>query len=289
MQNKFNKKTAVFSIVLLFFMVAFVPAINSSTVKSNILYSDTITYDVYFGTTSPPPKVASNQSETTYDPGTLEYNTTYYWQIIAWNEQGESAEGPIWHFTTELGLPSVETLNANPVGKTNATLHGKILEDGGESCKVRFRYREMGQPDWIYPSDWHGSYNTDETFSEYIDGLNTSTLYEFGAGVKNIAGEEWGETRNFTTSTNQPPVAVISAVNTADKKTLVNFDGSGSYDPDGTITAYDWDFGDGDTDTGMVVNHSFQVSGTYTVTLQVTDDNGATGNVTHQITINNNK
>jgi len=47
-----------------------------------------VTYDVYFGTDSTPPKVSANQSDTTYDPGTLDEITTYYWQIIAWDDQG---------------------------------------------------------------------------------------------------------------------------------------------------------------------------------------------------------
>ena len=58
------------------------------------------TYDVYFGTVSPPPKVVSNQSETTYDPGTMDYGTKYYWQIVAWDSYGLSTEGPIWEFIT---------------------------------------------------------------------------------------------------------------------------------------------------------------------------------------------
>ena len=293
MQDKIIKKAAVVTITSILLIVALTPSINSVSInktnlKSTNMLNQEVTYDVFFGTISPPPKVVSNQSETTYNPGTLEHNTTYYWQIVAWNDLSESAEGSIWHFTTEVGLPSVETLNADPVGKTNATLNGKILEDGGDTCKIRFRYKEEGETEWIYPSDWHGSYNTDDTFSEYIDGLNLSTLYDFEAGVKNLASEEWGETKNFTTNANQPPVAVISAPSSADKKTSITFDGSGSYDPDGTITDYAWEFGDGNTDTGVVVSHSYQVSGPYTITLQVTDDDGAIGVVTHSITINNN-
>ena len=61
---------------------------------------DPVTYDVYFGTTSPPEKIQSNQTEITYDPGTLDYETTYYWQIVAWDDSGESTEGDIWEFTT---------------------------------------------------------------------------------------------------------------------------------------------------------------------------------------------
>jgi len=46
---------------------------------------DTVTYDVYFGTTSPPPQVIGNQSETTYNP-IMEFNTNYYWKIVAWDK-----------------------------------------------------------------------------------------------------------------------------------------------------------------------------------------------------------
>ena len=62
---------------------------------------DTVKYDVYFGNTSSPLKVKSNQSTLTYDPVGLTYNTTYYWQIVAWDNHTTSATGPLWHFTTK--------------------------------------------------------------------------------------------------------------------------------------------------------------------------------------------
>jgi hypothetical protein len=62
---------------------------------------DTVTYDVYFDDSSPPQQVEWNQTETTYDPGTLEYETTYYWKIVAWDNHNASAAGPIWQFTTK--------------------------------------------------------------------------------------------------------------------------------------------------------------------------------------------
>jgi hypothetical protein len=58
----------------------------------------------------------------------------------------------------------------------------------------------------------------------------------------------------------------------------------GSYDPDGTITSYEWDFGDGTTDSGGTVTHEF-TTGTYTVTLTVTDDDGATDSDTVVVTV----
>jgi len=57
----------------------------------------------------------------------------------------------------------------------------------------------------------------------------------------------------------------------------VTFDGSGSSDPDGTVVNYGWDFGDGNTSTGVTTNHSYASAGTYTVSLTVTDNGGRTG------------
>jgi hypothetical protein len=62
---------------------------------------DDITCDVYFGITNPPPLVANNVSNYTYNPGILNPLTTYYWRIVARDNHGESTAGPIWEFSTD--------------------------------------------------------------------------------------------------------------------------------------------------------------------------------------------
>ncbi len=86
---------------------------------------------------------------------------------------------------------------------------------------------------------------------------------------------------------NQPPTAVVTADRTtADVGTFILFDGTGSSDPDGTVVTYSWDFGDGspvvtgDAFEAEMVFHSFGADGVYTVTLTVTDDQGATSDPT---------
>jgi uncharacterized protein (TIGR02145 family) len=60
--------------------------------------SDPVTYDVYLGTSADPPLLASDVSDTTFDPGTLG-GGLYYWKIVA-KDYTNQTEGPVWTFTT---------------------------------------------------------------------------------------------------------------------------------------------------------------------------------------------
>ncbi|WP_456487125.1 NosD domain-containing protein, partial [Candidatus Alkanophaga liquidiphilum] len=75
---------------------------------------------------------------------------------------------------------------------------------------------------------------------------------------------------NYFAPESQPPVASFTY---SPKHPSVNqpvtFDASASYDPDGTIVSYEWDFGDGTTASGVVVTHAYSAAGSYTVTLTV--------------------
>jgi len=87
---------------------------------------------------------------------------------------------------------------------------------------------------------------------------------------------------------NRPPVADLDTSSAIlDKEEIVTFNASRSYDPDGYIVEYSWDFGDGDTASGVTISHSYPASGTYTVTLTVTDDDGATDSISVTKTVRN--
>ena len=77
-------------------------------------------------------------------------------------------------------------------------------------------------------------------------------------------------------STNQPPVASFTHSPTSPVAGVsVDFNATASSDPDGSIVSYSWDFGDGGTASGAVVTHAFATNGAYSVTLTVTDNEGA--------------
>ena len=75
------------------------------------------------------------------------------------------------------------------------------------------------------------------------------------------------------TSVNENPVAIFSCVCDG---LICTFDASQSYDSDGFVEHYSWDFGDSVSGSGETITHTYQASGTYNASLTVTDDDGAT-------------
>jgi len=141
---------------------------------------DDLTYDVYFEADDPTPDelVSNNQSGTTYDPGTMEYNTNYYWQIVAWDPYGFSTEGPVWDFTTgsEPNDPPNPPSDPSPGdGETDVsinTLLGWNCSDPDGDPLVYDVYLEKDDPtpDVLVSDDQTGTtYNP--------EGLESSSVY----------------------------------------------------------------------------------------------------------------
>ena len=86
---------------------------------------------------------------------------------------------------------------------------------------------------------------------------------------------------------NQPPTAVMTATPSSGTAPLtVSFDGSLSTDPDGTVSSWDWSFGDGTSGTGPAITHLYSTPGTFKASLTVTDDGGASSTTTFSIVVN---
>lgn len=83
----------------------------------------------------------------------------------------------------------------------------------------------------------------------------------------------------FTLRINEPPRAMAGRDRTVAPGQTVDFDASGSEDPDGTIVRYLWDFGDGNRVEGRTASHAFTNPGLYGVRLRVEDDSQSLCNV----------
>lgn len=88
---------------------------------------------------------------------------------------------------------------------------------------------------------------------------------------------------------NDPPVAAFTW-NPTSVTTLADvLFTSMSSDPDGTLTSWSWDFGDGSSDSGSTVKHRYSSLGTYSVTLIIMDEDGGTASLTKPLTVLNSR
>ncbi|MHB1836250.1 MAG: PKD domain-containing protein, partial [Solirubrobacteraceae bacterium] len=110
-----------------------------------------------------------------------------------------------------------------------------------------------------------------------------SALQSGGAQIDVRATSPQSDDWTFGTDlSNMPPLASY-AVSTNGPS--VALDASASLDPDGTVASYRWDFGDGSTGDGVTAGHTYSEPGTYTITLTVTDDGGATATTSRQVIV----
>ncbi|MCI2283814.1 PKD domain-containing protein [Colwellia sp. MSW7] len=84
---------------------------------------------------------------------------------------------------------------------------------------------------------------------------------------------------------NSLPTAKINGAYTGTENTAVNFSSLGSSDSDGSIASYNWNFGDGTTSTLANPSHTYSSANTYSISLTVTDNEGATNTATTTATI----
>lgn len=98
---------------------------------------------------------------------------------------------------------------------------------------------------------------------------------------------------NSNSSDNQPPIGSISAPEKVYFGETIEFDASKSYDSDGRIVSYNWDFGDEETADGVKVKHIYRFENEfdidypliYPIYLFVEDDDGSTTATVHQIQV----
>lgn len=122
------------------------------------------------------------------------------------------------------------------------------------------------------------------TYYLALDGVGTGsplTLYnDYGSlGEYSLAG-------TLVPTGNQAPIVAASATPTTGTAPLaVSFSSAGTYDADGNIASYDWQFGDGMSSTAANPSHSYSQPGTYQATLVAWDNGGLSGSANVTITV----
>jgi PKD repeat protein len=127
-----------------------------------------------------------------------------------------------------------------------------------------------GQPNPSHSYSSAGSYTALLTVTDNQGGQGTDQA------AVNVSGGGGG---------NQSPTAAAGGPYTGIAGSPIGFSSAGSSDPDGSITGYLWDFGDGGTSGVANPSHTYSLPGDYTATLTVTDNQGATGTAQAAVTV----
>jgi len=149
---------------------------------------DSVTYDVYIGKSSPPPLVVVNLPITVYDLGVIDFNTTYYWQIVTWDNHNASTRGPIWSFTTRGNNPPNAPIIEGPILVRPGTYNYTFYSTDPEIDEVFY---------WINKSDgdveWIGPFESGKKITIPITWYKKGT-YTIKVKAKDIFGNEsgWG-------------------------------------------------------------------------------------------------
>jgi hypothetical protein len=132
--------------------------------------------------------------------------------------------------------------------------------------------------------------NDGKTIHFYVGGVDTSQTFIFHNGEETHIdltiddGSNGGNGDNNVTPPIPPgesaPVANSGGPYFGCVNRSISFDGSSSTDSDGTIISYEWIFGDGNSGSGITIDHAFSEVGNYIVNLTVTDDDGLTSSDT---------
>jgi len=263
------------------------------TVVNVCKYNSTFDVTVYYDGTPIDTQTVTNLKAETNTTLTFVWDTTY-------------VRATIDGITYEISANASEVLydgNTN----NNVFIDGDVTVFKGPGPSADFTYSPL-QPTTVQPVNFDASLsapdsNTNSPIISYVWGFGDDTS---GSGM--TATHTYADAGSYTVRLNVtdsdnlwdavestvtvsiavviPPSASFTYLPTSPVVgDIVTFDASTSTQGSGTITGYKWDFGDGTTGTGVTTTHIYAASGTYAVTLNVTDTEGSFDTTSQLITV----
>jgi PKD repeat protein len=213
-------------------------------------------------------------------------------------ETGASASKPS-HTYAKAGTYNVKVTVTDNAGLTASVEHSITVADAPPSASFNVT---TSSPTAASPVAFDGSASSDP------DGTIASYAWSFGdssSGTGATPSHTYAKASTYTvkltvtdnaglTASAEHEVTVADAPPSAAFKVTtpsptaaspVAFDGSASSDPDGTVSSYSWNFGDGGSATVASPSHTYTKAGTYAVKLTVTDNAGLSASVEHDVTV----
>jgi chitodextrinase len=291
-------------------------SISTASLSINIQDPDGDTFNYTISTSpnigSSSGNESSNGSKSCSISG-LDYSTTYTWYVSCMDTGSGNWTNKSYQFTTEAnggdgdgdggGLPppggdTNDTSGQNNPPETPVKPSGPTFVEMGveyifmsstydideEQIRYRFDWGDGTYSNW---SDFMSS-NTSVSVSHYWSAISNYSIRVM-AQDENGSNSSWSPVLNVTVSQAEsgeiPPVADVNVPSNTSANQIIVFNASGSYDIDGVIVSYQWDFGDGTTGSGVSPEHVYENPGEYTVTLVITDNNGNTYSKTMTVNV----
>jgi len=172
--------------------------------------------------------------------------------------------------------------NENPVASFSYSPTSPAVNE-----EIYFNASGSSDPDGTIVSyTWNFGDGSSANGMEVTHQFADSGTYTVYLQVTDDSGNTGSTSKSISVSENQAPTAAfVYSPTSAEVGERVHFNASDSYDPDGTIVSYEWDFGDNGHGYYKEVNHIYNETGTYTVVLVVTDDSGNSDSVSKTITV----
>ena len=158
---------------------------------------DSLRYDMYFGTTTPPPLVETNLTNASYNPESLLLETIYYWKIVARDPREATNESLIWSFTTRTNDKPNQPIK--PIGLTKGQEGQELnyntlaIDPDGDDLYYWFEWGDGENSGWFGPYPSVEIVNISHMWME-------SGNYDIKVKAKDIFGAEsnWSEPLNIT-------------------------------------------------------------------------------------------